>query len=75
MPQAAATSQRPDGREFMNTQPKETAEPQQEAPKKGFFGSLIARIDRAMKEAAEKKASRCCCCAPGDKQDKDGKCC
>lgn len=59
----------------MDTQMNETAKPQQETPKKGFFGSLIARIDRAMRASAEKRASRCCCCSTGDKTDKGGKCC
>ncbi len=43
--------------------------------KPGFFARLLGRIDRAMKNAAEKRASGCCCCSTGDKTDKGGKCC
>ena len=43
--------------------------------KPGFFARLLGRIDRAMKQAAEKKAGQCCCCSTGDKTEKGGKCC
>lgn len=52
--------------------PPQPTQPQPPAPPKGFIGSLLERIDRSMKAAAEKKAAEGCC-GPGD--GKGGKCC
>ncbi len=44
----------------------------------GFFARILGRIDQAMKQAAEKKSSRCCnCCSGASNKDGDGggKCC
>jgi hypothetical protein len=55
-----------------DTPPPQTA-PQPPAPPKGFLGSLLDRIDRSMKAAAEKKSAEGCCGGKGD--GKGGKCC
>lgn len=44
-----------------------------EAP--GLLTRMIERLDRAMKEKAEKKATESSCCSPGGKDGKGGKCC
>lgn len=56
---------------------KTDKEPTPEVHKKGFFASLFSRLDRAMKEAADKKASGCCCSGDTkkDSSGKGGKCC
>lgn len=51
-------------------------QPQPPAPTKGFVGSLLERIDRSMKAAAEKKAAEGCCgSGDGKGGGKGGKCC
>jgi uncharacterized protein with von Willebrand factor type A (vWA) domain len=44
-----------------------------EAP--GLLTRMIERLDRAMKEKAEKKATESSCCSSGGKDGKGGKCC
>jgi hypothetical protein len=61
----------------MNTEttPQKITPPPPAAPK-GFLGSLLERIDRSMKAAADKKSAEGCC-GPGDGKGggKGGKCC
>lgn len=49
--------------------------PTESGNKPGFFARLVGRIDQAMKDTAEKKASQGCCCKDEDKGNKGGKCC
>ncbi len=46
-----------------------------EAKPPGLFTRMIERLDRTMKEKAEKKAAESSCCSPGGKDGKGGKCC
>jgi len=41
----------------------------------GLFTRIFERLDRVMKDTAEKKAAGDSCCAPGGKRGQDGKCC
>jgi hypothetical protein len=60
----------------MNTQTTKPQNHAAEVPKKGFLSGLFARIDEAMKKAAEQKANQSCCCSgDDDKSGKGGKCC
>ena len=46
--------------------------------KPGFFARIFARLDKAMKETAEKKSSQGCCCCSGkanEEGNQGGKCC
>jgi hypothetical protein len=43
--------------------------------KPGFFKRMVDKIDTAMKEKAEAKASEGCCCGPDSKDEKGKKCC
>mgnify|MGYP001769075815 CR=1 FL=1 len=64
----------------MNTEtPNETTDiqPAESGYKPGFFARLFGRLDKAMKETAEKKSARGCCCCSGDAKkdgDRGGKC-
>ena len=66
---------------FMKTEtPNETTDikPAESGNKPGFFARLFGRIDKAMKESAEKKSAQGCCCCSGEaKKDgnQSGKCC
>jgi len=61
----------------MNTDNTPTTQQTETPPKQGFFASLLGRLDRAMKESAEKKAAQGCGCSPTDGKGggKGGKCC
>lgn len=43
-------------------------------PKPGFFQRIFQKIDRSMKEKAEKASQESCCCGPDKKKDSSGKC-
>lgn len=60
--------------------PNETTaiKPAESGDKPGFFARLFGRIDKAMKETAEKKSAHGCCCCSGKANEdgnQGGKCC
>jgi hypothetical protein len=62
----------------MKTETPTEIQPAESGNTPGFFTRILGRIDQAMKQAAEKKASQgCCCCSGESKKDGDGggKCC
>ncbi|MCK5083740.1 MAG: hypothetical protein KAR31_12595 [Candidatus Omnitrophica bacterium] len=44
--------------------------PQKKEDKKGFFGRLMEKLDKKLKDASEQKE---CCCSSND--EKDSSCC
>lgn len=61
----------------MNTTNENPAEKQETtpAPKKGFLAALFERVDKSMRQAAEKQSISCCGSTGDGKNGKGGKCC